>query len=644
MKLILSSFLFITITAKSQTTRVLPNAKAYSSTYINMTNTFGVMANGHAYASGLTLSQNPTFPYWITRVDLVTKQITKKLLPGTVSFPGGYWNSIFDSSGHLVLPINTDDYHVRIINMKNDSITVNDIGSAFKDANGNFVTALAYSSSLGCDGSLYFGAKGNPYWSWREKNGTMHYSPNAINNIGIDWVLAISGDANYIVAVTGQNDSCNAWIINKATGEKKNIVRTSSSTRPTLETGCDGFMYVRNPEIPITKDQWYKIVNGDTVRVPTWSGCRVQYNECNKGGSSPNVSSYWDAGKSKLFYVVNGVNDSILIETALVPSNVQLVMTDRYNTNRLDYVGALYGNFYGYDIAKDSSWAIGSTGYNLYSWRRLNDSIVFYGNYPGGALMERNVNRDWTANTYVNGAAISVFDTSANPHIIFQFKNTAAAFSHLASMIIDTVRHLVLAAGNVIRVDETFSLGAYNYITREGWGYDHTKINSLRFTSMAQYGNLVIAATNNAAGGSPKLYLYNPEKAVNAMVDSISFGFTDYGSIWVQGDQLMGYAGTRFYKVNLSTKQLIYNQQGTGNPVLSRLQDGKFAISGGTGPAGWAQYKPVSYSNFVGPGNGNYYSVSSLDIIESIQLATQTINLETTEGKETYTQNMLYNR
>ncbi len=643
MKWILTTAILFYTTAKAQVIiDTFPNAKAYSSTYIPIYQ-YGVMANGHPYAIGLTLSLNPQSPYWITRTDLVTKVVTKKTLPGTISYQGGYWNSIFDSSGNFVLPINTDDYHVRLINMKDDSIAVNDIGLAFKDANGNFVTALAYSSSLGIDGSLYFGAKGNPYWSWRSKDGVMHYSPNAINNVGIDWVLAISGDATSIVAVTGQNDSCNAWIINKQTGAKKNIVRTSSATRPTLEVGCDGYMYVRNPDLPITVNQWYKIVNGDTVRVPTWSGCRVAYNEVNKGGNSPTVSSFFDPAKSKLFYVLNGVSDSADIQTNFSQSSLQTVIVDRYNPNRLYYVGAFYGTFYGYDILKDSSWAIGNLGYNLYSYRRLNDSIMFLGVYPGGALVEWNLNKSWTAETYVNQQIIHITDSGANPRIVFQFKNTDAAFSHLSTMYIDTIRNLVIAGGDVIRVDSSCSVGAYNYITKQGYGYDYHKIGALSVGSITPYGDKVLFSTTTRFGQTPYLYVYDP--TLNIMTDSITYaGFTDFGGIWVQGDQLLGHAGTRFYKINLSTKHLLYNKTTTAINI-NRLQDGKFVCNGGTCPIDWAQCGQTSnYNNWVGIGDGNYFSISNLYLIRNKNMATQTIDLNTAQGKQQYMRNLLYNR
>jgi len=193
---------------------------------------------------------------------------------------------------------------------------------------------------------------------------------------------------------------------------------------------------------------------------------------------------------------------------------------------------------------------------------------------------------------------------------------------------------VVIGAGNVIRVDETMSVGVYNMNTKVGYGYDYNKIDRQALSGMTFYNNLVLISTNNANGGTPKIYYY--DYLNNTMVDSISFGFTNYGGIWTQGEQLLGQAGTRFYKINLSTKQIIYNQQGKGNPNVARLQDGKFIISGGTAPAGWAQMVTSTYNNWVGV-NGVYYSVSSQTINSTSDIANEAIDLNTADGIMKYT-------
>lgn len=640
MKWTLSAIILLTITAKSQTIDTLPNAKAYLSTYIPIYQ-YGVMANGHPYAVGLQYSLNPTFPYWIVRIDLVTKQITRKTMDGTISYPRAYWTSGYDSSGNFVLPFNTTDFHTRLIDFKNDSIEINDLGLVFKD-HGDSVVALTYSFSIGSDGNTYFGAKGNPYVSYYDRaTQQMHYY-NAINDYGIDWVLSVTGDANYIYAVTGQNDSCNFWTINKLTGEKHNLNKVPSYTRQTIYCGnVNGVSktFFRDPYV----NCFYRVDNGvDTVRVPFPESSTPVYYEVNTAGQ-PTVNSFFDAATSKLQYVVNGVSDNVDIPSNFSQTTLQLVYVDRDNANIIYPVGALYGDVYKYSIAQDSIVALGHTGYNLYSGKKLNDSIYFIAGYPGGTLMEWNANQAWTCETYVNGVVIHATDTSANPHIIYQFKDSAG-FQHPSSMILDTTRHLVICAGDVIRVDSSCSIGVYNYQTKIGYGYDYHKIGRLSLSGITEYGNKILMSTaarfvNN---DTAKIYLYDP--ITNTMTDSLGFGLTDYGAQWAQGEQLVGVGGTTFYKVNLSNKKLIYQQSGTGAPKLSRIQDEKFMLNGGTAPAGWGQYKTSNYNNFIGIGNGTYFSISGVYLIRNKMLANQTIDLNTAEGKQKYIYNLLYNQ
>jgi len=72
----------------------------------------------------------------------------------------------------------------------------------------------------------------------------------------------------------------------------------------------------------------------------------------------------------------------------------------------------------------------------------------------------------------------------------------------------------------------------------------------------------VVISTSNAYGGTPKIYFYNPDPAVNSMVDSIQIaGWNDYGmygAFSVVGDTLIGsHTSYKYYKINLVTKQLI---------------------------------------------------------------------------------------
>ncbi len=104
----LSAILF-SITVQAQT--VLPNAKATETRYINVPK-FDYQTNGHPYTVGVTLGAALTDPAYITKIDIVTRQVTTKLLPGAYSHLGAYWNGTYDSLGRLYIPWATDNYHV----------------------------------------------------------------------------------------------------------------------------------------------------------------------------------------------------------------------------------------------------------------------------------------------------------------------------------------------------------------------------------------------------------------------------------------------------------------------------------------------------------------------------------------------------
>ncbi len=602
------------------------------------------MNNGHPYTMGMQYSLNPSFPYWVVRTDLVTKEVTRKILPGTLSqFQRAYFVSIFDSLGHLWLPIATTNFHIFDCNFKGDSIEVIDRGLPFKDAKGDSIIAITYSMRLGTDGNIHVGIKGGTETAYWNRNEGRWHSYNETNNA--DWVLGVAGDKDYLYSVTGQQDTCNVWVIRKSDGFSRELSVVPSYTRQSV--GC-----YSNPAPVFSRTFFsdptrgyaiYEIINMDTVHVPYSVGTNPEYKEMVDQYGTNLITSFWDAPTAKLQYAYYNINDQVTIPANFSQTGLQVCIVDKYNAKRLWVVGTLYGDYYQYDLDKDSSWGVGHTGYNLYSYRRLDDSIFFLGSYPGGALMEWNVNKTWTAETFSNGTVIHATDTSANPHIIYQYKDSAG-FQHPANMILDTVRHLVICAGDVIRVDSSCSIGVFNYKTKKGYGYNYHKIGRLSLSGITQYGDLIIFSTairfpNN---DTAKLYFYDPVK--NTMVDSIGFGLSDYGGTWVQGDQLLGHAGTIFYKINLSTKKVIYNQQGVGNSNVSRLQDGKFVISGGTPPAGWGQFKTSAYSNFSGIGNGDYYSISGDYLIQSKNLATETIDLNTAAGKMKYIKNMLYNQ
>ena len=638
-RLIILFLLFSTCTNAQVDTFI--NAKAKETRYINIPQ-FDYQTNGHAYTLGLTLGANLTDPSSITKIDLVNRTVTKKTLTGTYSHMGEYWNSTYDSAGYLYLPFNTTDYKVRAFNLKiPDSIQITDLGLPFKtdnDANlktdnGTAVAALAYSSSLGVDKKMYFGAKGDPYVTTYDPVTQQVKYYNAINRYGIDWVLAVTGDPQYIYAVTGQNDSCNLWVISKATGVRRNIMRVPPYTRPTIEPACDGYVYALNP----VAGKWYKMVNGDTVNVPTWPGCRVTY--YGAGG----FTSFFDKVKSRLYWSGNGLNDSVNIASATTNANIRSVFPDKYNPNIIYYVGDYYGGFYSYNISGDSSTLLGITGFNISGNVYQHSPDSFYiPNYPSGTILLWDKRKPWTTGTLSNGASLPASDINANPKIIVVPRSTPMANHHTTQLFFDTTRKRLMLAGLVERTDYTCSIGSCKLDGSDMKAYDANKINSLALNAIAQWRQYWIMSTANRDQyyGDPKLYFYNPDS--NIMEDSLSFGFTDYGRIWIAGDQLLGQAGTRFYKINLSTKVLVYDQQGTGAPLCTMLQDATFVIYGGTAPAGWAKTKAGTQTNYVKHINGSCLSINGTSILQTNNIAGDAIDINTAAGKLNYIRKIVF--
>src|SRR3954463_2447761 len=57
-------------------------------------------------------------------------------------------------------------------------------------------------------------------------------------------------------------------------------------------------------------------------------------------------------------------------------------------------------------VTTDSAYLLGTTGFNVYSGLQYDDSIFYFGNYPSGALLLWNKNRQWTAQKFINGGIV----------------------------------------------------------------------------------------------------------------------------------------------------------------------------------------------------------------------------------------------
>ncbi len=106
--------------------------------------------------------------------------------------------------------------------------------------------------------------------------------------------------------------------------------------------------------------------------------------------------------------------------------------------------------------------------------------------------------------------------------------------------MIATTDGYIVAKGTVIRTQLTSSVGVINHSNHDtAYGYDADKMpGNMNIVDIAQWRNKVVISTLNNDSTGAKLYIY--DYANNAMTDSISLGYYDYGNIYIIGDKLIG--------------------------------------------------------------------------------------------------------
>ena len=248
--------------------------------------------------------------------------------------------------------------------------------------------------------------------------------------------------------------------------------------------------------------------------------------------------------------------------------------------NDIFYVGNYYGSYYKYDSINQKTIKLGNSGINIYSSLSTDDSTIYLGGYPSGVVLNQNKNKSWTVRTFdTTSGNIITFGDTTNPRLVGYFGSaTPARYAHTFNLIKDNNSNII-GSGDVIRIANTTSISGYNPNTNSLFGYDYNGIFGLGVSGLAAWNNLVIYSTNNASGGTPKLYFYS--SATNTMVDSITLsGVTDYGNIYVVGNLLVGIAPYYVYKLNLFTKQLIKSYT-LSNPInySFQLTDGRILVN-----------------------------------------------------------------
>lgn len=560
--------------ANAQTIDTLTNARAYQPNFLALTQfglTYlqaGMTSENHVWMAGFNLVDSSGYakPFQVVRIDCNTHATTTKTIPNTYSSNSMLWLNFFDSLGNLYIGLNSGNRKIYKFNFK-DSINAEYLDSGFALAN-----VLMYSGSLGRDNHVLFGgSSGGTFWSeYDPYNDVLTKHPEVDEQQG--YVLSIQGDSDWVYAQVGQNTWIKYWAIRKSDNYKVVIDSIPSSGRFNTATRKDGVYY--QSQI----GQLYRMSGETRIPVASTVSPNIEYHEvgCNMTYGAipgrPMVSSYFDNTSNLLYYNIAGVPDSVLITTPGKLNSIRRSWVDNSNGDNF-YFGEYYGNTY----KNDTTHTLGYIGFNTYSHVQVNDSIIYFGGYPSGVVAKYNKNQAWTAQKYINGA-VNNLSTTTNPKLITYFKSNTDAGFHHTEIMVGTKDGYIVAGGTVIRIANTSSVGALNIATGVATGYDYNRMPDwLYLNDIAIWRNYALISTGGSA--TPKIYIYDYKN--NVMVDSISFGWTGYGKLYVIGDKLIGVSNNHIYDYNLAEKKLVLAHSYPDNSITYSymMPDGRILIT-----------------------------------------------------------------
>ncbi len=361
---------------------------------------------------------------------------------GVLSGKGFYWIHVFDNKGNVYLSMNTNNRKIIRLNLM-DSFEFTDLGNPF--ING---TTLAYSASFGRDGNLYFGgSSGGTYWSaYNMANKTFEKHP--IVDPNNDYVLSIAGDSDFVYMQIGQRKAINLWSVNKQTNEKKILFVVPNTTRISLGTYNDGIYAGIDVDTLVAT---FRLEHGKAVKVAGISSSPVAQFENN--ANKKNITTAFDAVSSQLFFSFDNKKfDSINIKTNSIQTGIRRIFSFPNDKENIYYVGDYYGNYYRYNLREQKSYLLGSTGYNVYSFLPLNDSMIYMSGYPSGYIMLWNRDKQWTTQKFLNGKTVDAKEAIASPRLLHYWKSEGtppAGFHHTYQMVMDNKGNII-GAGDVI--------------------------------------------------------------------------------------------------------------------------------------------------------------------------------------------------
>ena len=597
----------IKATAQHYTTELLPNAGAFINSFL-LQKISGTANNGHTYTMGFNLhydEKGKGEPVDLVRVDLVTKLVQSKKINSVISANGFAGTHVFDRNGNIYLSI-TNSGKIIKLNLK-DSVDFTDLGNAFKDGK-----SVAYTASPGRDGNIYFGGTGSgTYWSLYNTKSNLFEKHDAVDPAN-DYVLSIAGDTDFVYMQTGQRKTIDLWSVNKRTDVKKKLFSITNTSRFSLSTHNDG-VYVG-----ISTDSLkgiFRLEHGHAVRILQFPATSVEETgavELNNKKRS--VTTVFDPVQSLLYFSFDNKNfDSVSIPSVAIRAGIRRIFSFPDDKENIYYAGDYYGNYYHYNLKEQKSYLLGSTGYNVYSFLPVNDSLIYMSGYPSGYIMLWNRNQPWTTQKFINGKLTDASDAWANPRLLHYWKgegSPAAGFHHTYQMVQDRNGNII-GAGDVIRIGNAASIGVYNPKDNIIYGINYEPFSFLKFSGIALWNNDVIYSMRGNEIKKPKLYFYRPEE--NKMKDSIDLGFDDYGKIYIQQNILTGFANNRIYSYDLKQRKLLWSNSFVNNSIGESfmLPNGKFVVNTGNAIPSELTNISVLHFNIYCSANGVLYTTNT---------------------------------
>jgi len=589
--------------AQNFTFDTLPNAKAYINSFSLLSFT-GTTRSGGKYIAGFNQHNDEngkSEELELVRIDLTNKKIQYKKITGFKGGKGYYWTYTFDNSGNLYISMFYPTKKVLQLNLK-DSISFKDLGNPFINN-----SSVIYSMGLGTDGNVYFGGSISGTF-WTEYNpSTRQTEKHPLVDPSNVYVLSITGDKDYAYMQIGQQKANGLWAVNKKTNEKTLLFSIPNTTRFDLRTFTDGIYAGINTD---TLKGTFKLINGKAVKADgLYAKDRREISGNVEQGIIDNkpVTSFFDPVSSQVYFSFDPKkSDSIFIRNNPEQTTIRKIFSFPNDANNIYYVGEYYGNYYRYNLKEKKSYLLGSTGYNIYSFLALNDSMMYMAGYPSGYIMLYNKNKPWTTQKFINGKIVAPTDANANPKILHYWKTEgtpAAGFHHTYQLLQDAKGNLI-GAGDVIRIGNAASIGVFNAKQDRIYGINYEPYSSFTFSGIALWKDFIVYSMKSSGIRKPKLYFYDPPS--NVMKDSIDLGFGDYGKIYIQNNLLTGIANNRIYSYDLKEKKLIFNYSFPANAI-----PGSYLLHNGTFLLISSVKLPADLKHFANIGLGSLYESSN---------------------------------